>query len=252
MPPEPVVAVEIGTSKVIALVGELREDNHVMITGMGEHPSAGIRKGEITHLEHAGLCLKSALAMAEENGRVAIRSVHLAVTGGHVRSLINRGTVPVLDPDGEVTEEDAEEVMEVARAVNLPHDCEVLHTICQHFTIDDQQRVVRPEGNPVACEIVDRVFEIADTAWRGIGMIPMSGLAVREAFGAFDAARRYGVKLDDYEHPKGCSCGLVMRGRMQPSECPLFGNACTPPKPVGPCMVSSEGACAVSYKYGDH
>jgi len=146
MPPEPVVAVEIGTSKVIALVGELREDNHVMITGMGEHPSAGVRKGGITHLEHAGSCLKSALAMAEESGRVAIREVHLAVTGSHIRSLINRGTVLVLDPDGEVTEEDAEEVMEVARAVNLPHDCEVLHTICQHFTIDDQQRVIRPEG----------------------------------------------------------------------------------------------------------
>jgi len=142
----PVVALEIGTSKVIALVGEMREDGYVMVTGMGEHPSAGLRKGEIIDLENAVVCVRSVLEMAEESGKVAIRQVHLAVSGGHIQSLVNRGTVPVLDEDGEITRDDIEEVMDVARAINLPADREILHTICQHFCIDNQERVVKPEG----------------------------------------------------------------------------------------------------------
>jgi len=146
MPPPPIVAVEIGTSKVIAIVGELLENKHIMITGIGEHPSTGVRKGEIIDLENAGVCLRSALAMAEESGDISIRSVHLAITGGHIRSLVNRGTSPVLGPDGEITDEDIDEAKAVARAVNLGPDREILHTICQHFRIDDRQFVVNPEG----------------------------------------------------------------------------------------------------------
>jgi len=112
-------------------------------------------------------------------------------------------------------------------------------------------RVVRREGNPRAWDAVTRVFEVADTAWRGIGEIPLSGLALREEYAAFDAARRYGVDLGDYRLPEGCACGRVLRGLVQPAECPLFGDACTPQSPVGPCMVSVEGACAVSFKYGE-
>lgn len=142
----PIVALEIGTSKVLALVGELREDGHVMITGMGEHPSTGVRKGEIIDLENAVICVRSALQAAEESGKVTIRQVHLAVSGGHIQSMVNRGAAPVLDKDGGVTEEDVEQVMEVARAVNLPPERDILHTICQHFCIDGQERVIKPEG----------------------------------------------------------------------------------------------------------
>lgn len=146
MPLPPIVALEIGTSKVIALVGEMREDGHIMITGMGEHPATGVRKGEIIDLENAVVCVRSALEAAEESGKVAIRQVHLAVSGGHIQSLINRGTVPVLDEDSEISREDIEQVMEVARAVNLSADRDILHTICQHFCIDEQERVIKPEG----------------------------------------------------------------------------------------------------------
>ena len=142
----PVVGLEIGTSKVVALVGELREDGHVMITGMGEHPSTGVRKGEIIDLENAVICVRSVLALAEESAQVTIRQVHLALSGAHIQSATNRGAVPVLDSEGEITGEDIEEVMEVARAVNLSPDRDVLHTICQQFCIDDQQRVIQPEG----------------------------------------------------------------------------------------------------------
>ncbi len=114
---------------------------------------------------------------------------------------------------------------------------------------NEYRRVVRREGNPAARAVVDEVFEPADTAWRGIGRVPLSGLRLRPDYAAFDAARRYGIDLDEYELPAGCRCGDVMRGRMEPADCPLFGDACTPDSPTGPCMVSVEGACSVRHKY---
>jgi len=142
----PIVALEIGTSKVIAVVGELHEGGNVMITSMGKHASAGVRKGEIVDLENAGACVRTVLAEAEEMGKVSIRQVHLAISGGHIQSLVNRGTVPVQGKDGEITQEDIDQVMDVARAVNLPPERDVMHTICQHFCIDDQEMVIQPEG----------------------------------------------------------------------------------------------------------
>ena len=112
-------------------------------------------------------------------------------------------------------------------------------------------RVVRPEGNPAACAAVEKVFEPADTDWRGIGRIPQSGLAIRKEYASFDAARRHAIEIKDFELPAGCACGGVLRGQIRPAECPLFGKTCTPQRPIGPCMVSVEGACAVSYKYGE-
>jgi cell division protein FtsA len=142
----PVVALEIGTTKVLAFVGEIREDGHVMITGMGEHPSAGVRKGEVIDLENAVTCVRSVLAAAEETGKVSIRQVHLALSGGHIQTLVSRGMVPVRSKTGEITESDIEQVREVAKAVNLPADREIVHSIGQHYRIDDQEGVVRPDG----------------------------------------------------------------------------------------------------------
>ncbi|MBL7076005.1 MAG: cell division protein FtsA [Kiritimatiellae bacterium] len=146
MPASPViVALELGTAKVIALVGEMREDGHIMITGMGEQPSRGISKGLVVDIEAAADATKAALAAAEESGEVTIRQVVLAVSGGHVRSDVHRGVVPVRDRS-EITRHDMQSVMNIAKAVNMPTDREVLHTICQHYCIDGQQRVVTPEG----------------------------------------------------------------------------------------------------------
>lgn len=142
----PVVAIEVGTSKIIALVGELREDGVVMITGMGERPSIGVRKGEVIDFENAALGVTSALAMAEERSNVAIQEVLLVVSGGHIQGMVNPGTIPVFDKGGEITREDVDEVMNVARAVNLPPEREVLHTISQYFYIDNELRVINPEG----------------------------------------------------------------------------------------------------------
>ena len=110
-------------------------------------------------------------------------------------------------------------------------------------------RAVSDEGNSRAREIMFSVFETSDALWRGIGAIPNSGLAIKENYASFDAMKRFGLSLPDVPDIKGCKCGDVLKGRIMPNQCPLFGKACTPAKPVGPCMVSTEGSCAAYFKY---
>jgi len=146
MPPSPIVGLEIGTSKVVALVGEVREDGHVMITGIGECPSSGVRKGQIIDASNVSMCVDSVLQTAEERSDVSIREVLLAVSGAHIQGAVHSGMVPVYEPEGGISEEDIEEVIDVARRLNLPPDRLVLHSISQHFKIDGHHRVLRPTG----------------------------------------------------------------------------------------------------------
>ena len=141
----PIAALEIGTTKVRVLIGESREDSQIMITGLGEVPSRGIRKAEVVDFDVALSCVRSAIKMAEANGQVSIHQVHLVVSGGHLQTMVNRGSVPVLDPT-EIVRDDMEHAMDTARAVSLPQERVPLHTICQRFYIDDQYGVVSPEG----------------------------------------------------------------------------------------------------------
>ncbi|MBI5532724.1 MAG: hydrogenase formation protein HypD [Deltaproteobacteria bacterium] len=114
------------------------------------------------------------------------------------------------------------------------------------------RRAVSPEGNRTALDILSRTFTPCDAAWRGIGVIPGTGLEPREEFLSMDARRRVQVEMpkDAVDLPAGCGCGEVMRGLKVPTECAMFGTACTPSRPIGPCMVSTEGACAAWYRYG--
>jgi hydrogenase expression/formation protein HypD len=114
----------------------------------------------------------------------------------------------------------------------------------------EYSKVVKPEGNKKALEILYDVFHVADARWRGIGLIEKSGLAFNKEYERFDATRRFAVKVPKPVEPKGCICGKVLLGLNFPFDCKLFGTQCTPLTPVGPCMVSSEGACAAYYKYG--
>ena len=109
---------------------------------------------------------------------------------------------------------------------------------------------VSDEGNRVAQEWMREVFAPAPAVWRAMGEIPGSGLELRAKYARFDAAERFGLVLGPDVEPAGCQCGLVIQGKADPADCPLFGALCTPAQPVGPCMVSSEGACAAWYKYG--
>jgi len=110
--------------------------------------------------------------------------------------------------------------------------------------------VVRDEGNPKAVETINHVFSPADAYWRGIGTIPGSGLELNDEYRGRDIRETVKLEVPDHAEPKACSCGEVLRGLKLPTDCPLFGKACTPAKPVGACMVSTEGSCAAYYKYG--
>lgn len=109
-------------------------------------------------------------------------------------------------------------------------------------------QMVRPHGNPVARALMERFFEPVDSGWRGLGIIPMSGLALRPEYARRDAMQLE-VELDPYKEPVGCRCGEVLKGTIEPPECRLYDTACTPSNPIGACMVSSEGTCAAWYRH---
>jgi hydrogenase expression/formation protein HypD len=112
------------------------------------------------------------------------------------------------------------------------------------------RRAVQPEGNRAARALLEEVFEISDRPWRGIGIVPEGGLALRGAYRALDAERAFpGLRDVRAVEPAACRAGDVLRGTLRPSQCPQFGAACTPEHPLGAPMVSSEGACAAYYRY---
>jgi hydrogenase expression/formation protein HypD len=108
--------------------------------------------------------------------------------------------------------------------------------------------VVKPEGNVRAQEIIDKYFTVSDVNWRGIGNIPSSGLELREEYAARDAKKVFGLQEIREQKLSACECGRIILGKAYPSECKLFKKSCTPQKPQGPCMVSSEGACNIWFK----
>ncbi len=115
--------------------------------------------------------------------------------------------------------------------------------------VNAYERAVSEKGNEVALQLIDRVFAPCVADWRGLGRVSDSGLALRAEYEDFDAAAFYHPDVRESIEPAGCRCGDVLRGSIAPRECPLFGTACTPDYPVGPCMVSHEGACAAHFTY---
>ncbi len=112
------------------------------------------------------------------------------------------------------------------------------------------RRGVKPEGNPAALKLMDTVFETGEADWRGIGVVPGSGLQLKKQYERFDASKQFDIKINPAKEPKGCICGAVLRGVSTPNNCKLFRTSCTPEHPVGPCMVSSEGSCSTYFQYG--
>jgi hydrogenase expression/formation protein HypD len=115
---------------------------------------------------------------------------------------------------------------------------------------NEYTRVVKSSGNLKALEIMDEILEPKDSHWRGLGLIPQSGLRLKKEFSAYDSDRKYGLNTGmESEDLPGCRCGDVLRGVISPPQCLLFAKKCNPDSPYGPCMVSFEGACFVHYKY---
>jgi cell division protein FtsA len=141
-----VVGLEIGTSKVAAVVGDVRPDQPIHILGVGLTPSRGVRKGEIVDLETAARCVRDALADAEVASDVDIRTVYLGIAGGHIGSFPSRGSVLIPEDRGEVTYEDIQQVQEDARKVQLPPDHCFIHSVLQQYYVDGQDEVLNPLG----------------------------------------------------------------------------------------------------------
>ena len=141
-----IVGLEVGTSKVCAIVGEVSDDRNILIIGVGQVASEGVRKGEIVNMEAATKNIHDALIQAEESADVEIRNVYACVTGGHLRCFNNRGSVVVTNEDREITDDEVRNVMLNAKAVNIPMDHVVLHAIRQRFYVDGADGIQTPVG----------------------------------------------------------------------------------------------------------
>ena len=118
------------------------------------------------------------------------------------------------------------------------------------FFMNCYPRVVTDEGSPAARKLAAEMTDAVDSEWRGIGIIPKSGLQLKPEYADYDARLKYDMpKIEGHANP-ACRCGSVLKGEITPEQCPVFGKGCTPEHPVGACMVSGEGACAAFYKYG--
>jgi len=117
-------------------------------------------------------------------------------------------------------------------------------------TLNEYSRVVKPEGNVIAQKIIEDIFETTSSPWRGIGRVYEGGLIIRDKYAKFDADKKFDIKINKPQDiPPGCSCHLIMVGKLYPYQCKLFRKECTPLNPIGPCMVSQEGTCSIYYKY---
>src|SRR4051812_20997616 len=141
-----IVGLEIGTSKICAVVGEQNADGALNVIGLGQSRSRGVRKGEVVDTAQAEEDVRNAIVEAEQMADVEIRNVYLGVTGGHIRGFNNRGVHPVVSADREISDDDVQDVIKNAKAINLPTENNVLHAIRQHFLVDGQDRVTNPVG----------------------------------------------------------------------------------------------------------
>jgi len=151
-----IVGLDIGTSKVCAVVGEINEAGVLSIVGLGQAKSRGVRKGEIVDFNLAQEDIRNAIVEAEQMADVEIRSVYLGVTGAHIRGFNNRGFHPVASADREIVEEDVEDAIKNAKAINLPAENRIIHVVRQHFLVDGQEGVVNPvnmQGSRVEVDV---------------------------------------------------------------------------------------------------
>ena len=144
--PSVIVGLEIGTSKICVVAGEINAANTLNIIGVGQARSRGVRKGEIADAAAAEEDVRNAIVEAEQMANAEIRSVYLGITGNHIRGFNNHGVHPVVSADREITQEDVQDVIKNAKAINLPADNSVVHAIRQHFQVEDQFGVLNPVG----------------------------------------------------------------------------------------------------------
>ena len=206
-------------------------------------------------------------AQAEDLGNFSVLSLH-KLTPPATRAILDSGEIAldgIIGPGHVTTIIGASAWEFLPSEYNLPaavagfEPLDILRAIADLVDmIEDKKpgisnsyaRSASQQGNPTAMEVMGRAFEVSTAEWRGLGPVPDSGLSIRPELIQFDAAHLYEIDPGPTKEHKGCLCGDVLRGTVTPPECPLFGKACTPVRPIGPCMVSGEGACAAYYQFG--
>jgi hydrogenase expression/formation protein HypD len=238
-------------------LAEKNPDRHVVFIGVGFETTVPLIAAAILRAQESGLdnfSVFSAHKTVPEALRALVNDPEVAIQGlilpGHVSTIIG------LEPYRFLAEEYG-----VPGVITGFEPVDVLQGVWMLLKQLSEGRAeieigygrgVAPEGNAHARELLDRVFEPISAEWRGIGVIPDTGLGIREEFSALDAMKRVPVTPPEPKETKGCQCGEVLRGVTLPYECRLFARGCTPEHPIGPCMVSSEGSCAAYYRYTDY
>lgn len=238
-------------------LARLEQAREVVFFATGFETTSPLIAGTIAHAEQMGVQNFSVYVshkLVPPALKALLDSPDVLVDGfilpGHVSTIIGRKPYEFVagqyKKPSVITGFEAKEIVEGILMI-------VRQTAQKRAAVEIQYRTaVRDEGNPRAVALLDRYFEPADAYWRGIGVIPMSGLKLRETYASFDANRKFSPPASTASEPDLCSCGDILRGVKVPTECPLFGAGCTPDAPVGPCMVSTEGSCAAYYKYGKY
>ncbi len=247
--------VEVVYSPIDAIDIALKNpDKEVVFLGVGFEttaPGTGAAIGVAAERGVKNFSVLSLLKRVEPSLRALIESPDFSVNGfivpGHVAVILGEEGFRFLSEDydlpGVVAGFETEDIT-VAIEHLIGQLIEGNHRIENKY-----ERLVRPDGNPAAKAAIKKYFEPCGAIWRGLGFIADSGYKIRDEFAFYDAAEKFKIDINRPTKEKGCCCGEVIKGAMSPSMCPLFGTACTPEDAVGPCMVSSEGACAAAYKY---
>lgn len=238
-------------------LAQLEKEREVVFFATGFETTSPLIAGTIAHAEQMGVknfSIYVSHKLVPPALKALLDSSDVQVDGfilpGHVSTIIGRKPYEFVPKQYKkpsvITGFEAKEIIEGILMI-------VRQIAQKRESVEIQYRsAVRDEGNPRAVALLDQYFEPADAYWRGIGIIPASGLKLREQYASFDANRKFTPPISDAKEPELCSCGDILRGVKIPTECPLFGTGCTPDAPVGPCMVSTEGSCAAYYKYGKY
>lgn len=229
-------------------------DKEVVFLGVGFETTVPTVAVSIEHAQKEGLKNYSVLSMHKLVPpvlRALAEDAETEVDGfldpGHACTIIGTKTIEFMAKDyrkpGVVTGFEALDILEGLAML-------LLQRAQGRSEIEIQyKKIVKPEGNPVAQALINKIFEPVDAAFRGLGIIPQGGLGIRKEYEEWDAMKKFDLpEFETLEIP-GCRCGQVLKGQIAPPECPLFARKCTPLSPVGPCMVSSEGSCAAYYRY---
>ena len=204
----PIAALEIGTSRTVLCVGESDESGRFRITGIGSYPTTGVRKGQIIDLTQARVGVEAAAKQAEKLSDVSVWQVLLATSGGHIQAAVNPGMVTIRSADRIVSREDIDEVTEIANAVQIDADRQILHTINQSFTVDDQPGIVKPEG--MRCKVltlnvmavhgvknrIDNAVAVAKSAQLEVTDVAFSGICAALAVLTPEQKRNGAVLVD--------------------------------------------------------